>query len=101
MSHPVQGGLVNTFGHAVGGRNFDTDDDSTNNLPVAWLVAGEGLQNNHHQYPRSAKFAFRAWEPDLGYTACRLFDAFGWLTIDRASLIPSPAEVEDGRAEAA
>lgn len=94
MSHPVQGGLVNSFGHAVGGRNFDTEDDSTNNLPVAWLVAGEGLQNNHHRYPRSAKFAFRWWEPDLGYTACRAFEALGWLTVDREELIPSPDLVE-------
>lgn len=88
MSHPVQGGLVNALGHAVGGRNFDTEDDSTNNLLVAWLVFGEGLQNNHHQHPRSANFAYRAWEPDLGYLACRGLDAVGLLSVDRAELIP-------------
>lgn len=101
MSHPVQGGLVNALGHAVGGRNFDTDDDSTNNLPVAWLVFGEGLQNNHHRYPRSAKFAYRWWEPDLGYTACRAFAALGWLRIDEDQLIPSPAEHRAADANAA
>lgn len=95
MSHPVQGGLVNAFGHAVGGRNFDTDDDSRNNLPVALLVFGEGLQNNHHRYPRSAKFAYRGWEPDAGYLACLAFQALGLLTVDAAQLIPRAGAAED------
>ncbi len=41
MSHPVQGWMVNALGHAVGGRNFDTPDDSRNNTVVSWLVSGE------------------------------------------------------------
>lgn len=98
MSHPVEGWLVNAFGHAIGGRNFDTDDNSRNNLLVAWLVQGEGLQNNHHRYPSSAKFAFRWWEPDLGYTFCRLLAAFGMITIHREKLIPSPAARDEKRA---
>ena len=89
MSHPVQGGLVNAFGHAIGGRNFETPDDSRNNLTVALFVAGEGLQNNHHAYPRSAKFSFRAWEPDPGYFACRVLQSLGLLEIDAEHLIPS------------
>lgn len=88
MSHPVQGGLVNAFGHAVGGRNFATHDDSRNNLSVALLVAGEGLQNNHHAHPRSAKFSYRAWEPDMGYLACRVMQRLGLLRIDAEHLIP-------------
>lgn len=92
MSHPVQGGLVNAFGHAKGGRNFATKDDSRNNLPVALFVAGEGLQNNHHAHPRSAKFSYRWWEPDAGYTACRLFEACRLLDIERRYLIDSPEE---------
>jgi len=90
MSHPVQGGMVNSFGHAVGGRNFDTDDDSRNNLIVAWLVFGEGLQNNHHRFPRSAKFSFRRWEPDLGFQACLWLESLGLLTIDAEQLLPDP-----------
>ncbi len=90
MSHPIQGGLVNAFGHASGGRNFDTNDNSRNNLVVALLVAGEGLQNNHHRFPKSAKFSYRSWEPDAGYVACRAFAAMGWLRIDQQHLIPKP-----------
>lgn len=90
LSHPIQGGLVNAFGHAVGGRNFPTDDDSRNNLIVAWLVAGEGLQNNHHAHPRSAKFSYRAWEVDAGFGACLALEAVGLLVVDTDSLIGAP-----------
>ena len=88
MSHPIQGGLVNSFGHAVGGRNFDTDDNSRNNHVVAWLILGEGFQNNHHRYPASAKFSYRRHEIDLGYCACVLMEGLGWLEIQRNALIP-------------
>jgi stearoyl-CoA desaturase (delta-9 desaturase) len=90
MSHPVQGGMVNAFGHAVGGRNFDTDDNSRNNLAVAWLVMGEGLQNNHHRFPRSAKFSYRRWESDPGFAWCLAFETLGLLQINADQLIPSP-----------
>ncbi|HEY1100172.1 MAG TPA: fatty acid desaturase, partial [Myxococcota bacterium] len=66
LSHIVQGGIINYFGHAVGGRNFDLDDNSRNNHLAAWFVLGEGFQNNHHRYPSSARFSYRAVEIDLG-----------------------------------
>jgi stearoyl-CoA desaturase (delta-9 desaturase) len=90
MSHPLQGGLVNSLGHAVGGRNFETKDNSRNNLLVAWLVFGEGLQNNHHRFPKSAKFSYHRWEPDLGFATCLMFESLGLLTVDPAHLIPLP-----------
>jgi fatty-acid desaturase len=92
MSHPVQGGVVNALGHAVGGRNFDTDDNSRNNHLAAWLILGEGFQNNHHRYPASARFSYRAHEVDLGYGACLTLEAAGVLEIERASLMPRPTE---------
>jgi fatty-acid desaturase len=87
-SHPVTGALVNYFGHSSGGRNFDTSDDSRNNLLVAWFLLGEGFQNNHHRYPRSASFAYRRSEVDLGYLACLGLNALGLITINRRRLIP-------------
>ena len=92
MSHPVQGWIINSFGHAVGGRNFDTPDNSRNNHLAAWLVLGEGFQNNHHQFPASAKFSFRRGEVDMGYWICRILDKFGILEIQRAGLIPSASD---------
>lgn len=83
QSHPVQGWAVNAFGHAVGYRNFRTPDNSRNNLAVAWLVMGEGFQNNHHQDPTSARFSVKWWEVDLGFQLCRLAQLFGLVQIPR------------------
>ena len=91
MSHPIQGGMVNSLGHAVEGRNFATNDDSRNNWIVAALILGEGLQNNHHRFPRSAKFSYHHWEPDAGFSACLLLESIGCLEIDYNELIPLPA----------
>jgi fatty-acid desaturase len=91
VSHPVQGGMVNALGHAVGGRNFDTPDNSRNNHLAAWLICGEGFQNNHHKYPGSASFSYRRREIDLGYATCVGLEKLGLLHIRRASLIPRPA----------
>lgn len=79
MSHPIQGWMVNALGHSIGYRNFATRDHSTNNLLVAFLVMGEGLQNNHHYQPRRANFSRRWWELDLGYLLCKLSACFGLL----------------------
>jgi stearoyl-CoA desaturase (delta-9 desaturase) len=72
MSHPVQGWLVNSFGHAHGYRNFKTSDDSRNNTLVAWTCFGEGYQNNHHRFPKSAKFSMRWFEFDFGWTVAQI-----------------------------
>ncbi|MEQ9495595.1 MAG: acyl-CoA desaturase [Deltaproteobacteria bacterium] len=92
MSHPLQGWIVNALGHAVGGRNFDTPDNSRNNTLAAWLIFGEGFQNNHHAFPRSARFSYRRSEVDLGFVAVRALAAVGALDIDHAQLIPEHAD---------
>jgi stearoyl-CoA desaturase (delta-9 desaturase) len=87
MSHPIEGWIVNSLGHAVGGRNFDTADNSRNNHLAAWLILGEGYQNNHHRYPASARFSYRWWELDLGYVVCLALEKIGVLEIARSTLI--------------
>jgi len=86
MSHPIQGWLVNAFGHAVGYRNFELADQSRNNTVVAWLVFGEGYQNNHHQDATSAKFSYRWWEVDLGYALVRICALLGLLTVTKSAV---------------
>lgn len=81
MSHPIQGWMVNSFAHKYGYRNFDTPDHSQNNTAVAWMVMGEGYQNNHHARPSSAKFSIRWFEFDGGYVLCLLAQAIGALKI--------------------
>ena len=90
MSHPVQGWIVNSFGHAVGSRNFDTPDNSRNDHVGAWLIWGEGLQNNHHAYPGSAKFSYHWWEADFGWLVARTLERVGAVRVNRAGLIPRP-----------
>ena len=70
-------GVINGIGHAVGYRNFETPDASTNIVPWAILIGGEELHNNHHTYPNSAKFSVKPWEFDMGWFWIRLFGAFG------------------------
>jgi stearoyl-CoA desaturase (delta-9 desaturase) len=95
MSHPLEGWIVNSLGHALGGRNFDTPDNSRNNHLAAWLIVGEGFQNNHHRYPTSAKFSYRPLEVDLGYGLCWSLEKLGLLRIRRETLIPRFGEAPD------
>ncbi len=95
MSHPIEGWIVNSLGHAVGGRNFDSPDNSRNNHLAAWLILGEGYQNNHHSYPASAKFSYKSSEIDLGFGVARLLEKLGVLEIRRDLLIPSPGPRHD------
>ena len=82
-SHPVQGWLVNAFGHSKGYRSFPTPDNSTNNLPVGYLVMGEGFQNNHHHDARQAKFSVKWWEVDTGFAVCKVLEKLGLLTFNQ------------------
>ena len=66
---PIHGFIVNWFGHKNGYRNFNSNDNSKNTLPVDILMSGELYQNNHHQYPKRPNFAVRFFEIDFGYIA--------------------------------
>jgi stearoyl-CoA desaturase (delta-9 desaturase) len=59
----------------VGYRNFE--NKATNLQWIAFLTAGEGLHNNHHEYPASALFALRPREIDLAWPVIRLLERFG------------------------
>jgi stearoyl-CoA desaturase (delta-9 desaturase) len=53
---------INGLCHAVGYKNFD--NTATNIRLLALITGGEGLHNNHHGFPRSPKFSFKASEFD-------------------------------------
>lgn len=78
---PIQGGIVNGVGHAVGYRNYDTRDHSRNFLPFGLWLVGEELHNNHHADPRSARFTHRWFEVDVGWAYIRILAALGLATI--------------------
>ncbi len=71
------GGVVNGLGHAVGYRSYEMPSTATNLLPWGVLLGGEELHNNHHAFPRSARFAVQRWELDIGWVFICLFRAVG------------------------
>lgn len=62
--------VINGAGHAVGHQPFE--NTATNLQSVAWLTAGEGLHNNHHEFPTSARFSLRRGEFDPAWPVIRL-----------------------------
>jgi stearoyl-CoA desaturase (Delta-9 desaturase) len=61
---------INGLCHHVGYKNFD--NTATNIRFLALLTGGEGLHNNHHGYPRSPKFSFKASELDPAWPIIKL-----------------------------
>lgn len=52
---------------AIGYRNYDVADDSSNFWFAALIAGGEGWHNNHHHDQRNPSLGHRWWELDLGY----------------------------------
>jgi stearoyl-CoA desaturase (Delta-9 desaturase) len=70
-------GVINGVGHHLGYRNYQPVDESKNIVPWGLLIGGEELHNNHHAFPRSAKFSARSFEFDLGYVYIKLLAYLG------------------------
>ena len=82
------GGVINGVGHRLGYRSFEMASTATNIVPWALFLGGEELHNNHHAFPRSARFAVQPWEIDIGWLWIRLFSALGLAQVRRVA--PSP-----------
>jgi stearoyl-CoA desaturase (delta-9 desaturase) len=89
-------GVINGLGHAVGYRSFQTDSAATNIVPWGLLIAGEELHNNHHAFPRSARFSVQRWEFDPGWVCLRLLSAVGLARVKYVA--PRPHRVREYRA---
>ena len=72
---------INSLCHMIGYRNFD--NLATNITVVALLTGGEGLHNNHHEFPTSAQFALRGREIDLAWPVIRVLESCGLAKINR------------------
>jgi stearoyl-CoA desaturase (delta-9 desaturase) len=64
---------INGLCHHVGYKNFN--NTATNIRVLALITGGEGLHNNHHGYPRSPKFSFRASEIDPAWPFIKMLIA--------------------------
>ena len=47
------------------GINFETTDNSHNNVIIGWLSFGFGWHNNHHSDPKNWNFSEKWWQLDL------------------------------------
>ena len=71
---------VNSVTHLWGYRNYETDEDSRNNVVVGLISNGEGWHNNHHADPRSARHGHRWWEIDNTWLTIRALARIGLAT---------------------
>ena len=71
---------INSVTHVWGYRNYETDEDSRNNLVVGLISNGEGWHNNHHADPRSARHGHRWWEIDNTWLTIRFLERIGLAT---------------------
>ena len=74
---------INSICHMIGYRNYD--NLATNHQVIALLTGGEGLHNNHHEYPSSAKFALKSREIDPAWPVIWVLTRLGL-----ASVRPEP-----------
>ena len=84
-------GMINGLGHAKGYRNFESEDTSTNLVPIAVLIGGEELHNNHHAFPTAAKFSVRWWEFDIGWMYITILKSIGLCKVRRLATMPQIA----------
>jgi len=87
-------GVINGIGHFWGYRKFQTEDASTNIVPVAAWIGGEELHNNHHAFPTSAKFSVQWYEFDLGWLYIRVLSALG---LARAKKLPPKVKLDPAK----
>ena len=72
---------VNAIGHHFGRRPYD---NTAGNLQwLAFITAGEGLHNNHHAAPTSAKLSHRWFEIDYGWWVIKVLT---WLRLAKVRL---------------
>jgi len=62
----------NYFGHTSGYRNFQTKDNSRNNILLFPFILGEAWHNNHHARPNNPNTKFNRYEFDPMYFLIRL-----------------------------
>jgi stearoyl-CoA desaturase (delta-9 desaturase) len=82
----VGSGAINAIGHHWGRRPYE--NKATNNQWLAWLVAGEGLHNNHHAVSTSSRLSLARGEFDPAWWVVRLLVRFRWATLRHNGITP-------------
>ena len=92
---------VNSVTHIWGYRNYETGEDSRNNVFVGLLSNGEGWHNNHHADSRSARHGHLPWEIDTTYWILLLLQRLGLVyNIRRPTFIRRMTSIRKSRRRA-
>jgi stearoyl-CoA desaturase (delta-9 desaturase) len=75
---------INAVGHTWGRQPHP--NTSRNNQWLAWLTAGEGLHNNHHAAPTSARFSLGRRDVDPGWWVIRALQRVRLATVRHQDL---------------
>ena len=68
---------INSVCHVFGRRDYESGDDSRNNLLFGIVGHGEGWHNNHHAFPSSARHGLKWWQFDLSWLIIRSMQLVG------------------------
>ena len=79
------GAIINWFAHKYGYRNHILNNTARNLLRIDFLMLGESYHNNHHKYPSSADFGYKAREIDPLYPLILLLDKLHVVRLLRTS----------------
>ena len=75
---------INSVCHMIGYRNFK--NKATNLQWLALITGGEGLHNNHHQFPSAANMAMEVREFDPAWPMIRLMESLHLARVARPAL---------------
>jgi stearoyl-CoA desaturase (Delta-9 desaturase) len=81
--------MINSLCHEIGYRNYE--NGATNLQWVALMTGGEGLHNNHHEFPTSARFSMTRGEFDPAWLVIRTLEAVGLASVNTVSLAKKAA----------
>ena len=73
VTYLLLAGAINAVGHTLGSRPYA--NSATNLQSLALVTGGEGLHNNHHAAPTSARFALNDRDIDPGWWFVRVLVA--------------------------
>ena len=73
VTYIMMSGAINAVGHTYGKQPYD--NSATNGQLLALVSGGEGLHNNHHAAPTSARFSLHKGEIDPGWYLVKLLVA--------------------------
>jgi len=89
VAYLLGGAAINAVGHWWGKRPYD--NLATNNQWLAWMVAGEGLHNNHHAATTSARLALAKGEVDPAWWVVRLLVLLRLAVVRHAEVVVKAA----------